>query len=129
MCKEIFPVIKEITADLLEDYITNQNEREVIRRTKALIKNKKKGNITSETAKAIDNEESINTPKMISLIDDRTNIAIEKSTSKKEQANKRKQVKNKGTRNGKAETATPKSNTKASKKTLNTTPSLSTPSQ
>ena len=87
--KVLSPIIEEITVVLLNNYVTKQNEKEAIRRTEALIKNKKTRDITSEVATAIDNEESINVPNMISLIDDRAKIALDKSSKAKAKAHKR----------------------------------------
>ena len=110
------PIIEEITIDLLNDYVSKQNEKEDIRRTKALIKNKKTRNITSETATAINNEESINAPNMISLIDDRTNIAIERLIKTKAKANKKNPLKGRGAHNGSALKVLPKANVNTKKK-------------
>ena len=74
----VFGHIKKISSELLKKYNDNLNKDEAIQRTEALIRNRKSSTATEATANAIEKEDSIKAQNMMSLIDDRTTLAIKK---------------------------------------------------
>ena len=79
-----FPIIEEITIELLDDYLKQLNEEEAVQKIEALQKNKATRSVTAEVATIIATEPSLDAAQMKNLIDDRISIAAKaKKNTKK----------------------------------------------
>ena len=108
--KDFFPLIDDVTIDLVNNYIKTQDKEEALQKTAALLSNKTSRSITIETSDALQNEPSINPKSMQELIDDRITLTLRKkeksekrsnSISKKSQTNNDNNTKNKTSKNSK----------------------------
>ena len=85
----IFLHITPVTVDLKRSYIDGLNKKEAESRTEALIQNRNTSSITTATAEALEEEDNVEPEKLVSLIDDRTAIAIRKSDKNKSKKKKK----------------------------------------
>ena len=77
---QCFPIIEQITIDLLKHYLKQLNEEEAVQKIEALQKNKAARSITAEVASILTTEPSLNPIQMREFIDDRIQLASTKSS-------------------------------------------------
>ena len=77
---QCFPIIEQITIDLLKHYLKQLNEEEAVQKIEALQKDKAARSITAEVASILTIEPSLNPIQMREFIDDRIQLASNKSS-------------------------------------------------
>ena len=102
---KVFPQVRKISIELLNDYTRQLNEKEAETRTEALIANRDTTSITTATASALENEEKLSPQNMITFVDERISISKENvKGNKNKKKNKNKSKNNNKTSNTNTDT-------------------------
>ena len=110
---QCFPIIEQITIDLLKHYLKQLNEEEAVQKIEALQKNKAARSITAEVASILTTEPSLNPIQMREFIDDRIQLAstkLSKNSSKTSSSSSSVTIKDKRQKDNKQKQKQPNNN-------------------